>query len=409
MHHRFLARTIAALCLMVPIGWLALGQAQPPARPAPDTEQATTRDNFAPEARKRRRLSREEFEKATKTDEEADRATEERTIPRAATALKSRPRVIPPHRLTRDVMLGAHPAARTANTDGKEWQITLKNAFIEKYKNRATLTTPYQVVAHRYHPVSEDGDAHVAGLSDEVGLPCVAELMNVKDLPEAKQLVEDHEESGQLVPVVGVPRLWCEHPDQHRPAGPQIQDDVIPEYVDSNPNHVFEIHPIVRIGNVSVSSSFQPIPPAFERVYDAKKAFDYYESITCRIVPDPANQTTTLYTPKARYNYVKFVLKTEEDQQFITIDGRFVRCSVQSADGEPVAHNRRMVFVKDTPPEKAIRNQPKGTTLTVLGIPRIDLALVSYRTRVSDAKPEALEWNLPYEIIVVGVYTGEEL
>ena len=40
----------------------------------------------------------------------------------------------------------------------------------------------------------------------------------------------------------------------------------------------------------------------------------------------------------------------------------------------------------------------------VLGIPRIDLALVSYRTRVADTRPEVLEWNLPYELIVVGVY-----
>jgi hypothetical protein len=40
----------------------------------------------------------------------------------------------------------------------------------------------------------------------------------------------------------------------------------------------------------------------------------------------------------------------------------------------------------------------------LLGIPRIDLALVSYRTRVSDTKPEVLNWNLPYEVIVVGVY-----
>jgi len=42
--------------------------------------------------------------------------------------------------------------------------------------------------------------------------------------------------------------------------------------------------------------------------------------------------------------------------------------------------------------------------LHVLGIPRIDLALVSWRVRNAGTRPEALRWDLPYEIIVVGVF-----
>jgi hypothetical protein len=48
------------------------------------------------------------------------------------------------------------------------------------------------------------------------------------------------------------------------------------------------------------------------------------------------------------------------------------------------------------------RNLKKGDRLPVLGTPRIDLALVSWRAKYAKDRPEVLNWNLPYEIIAVG-------
>jgi hypothetical protein len=45
-----------------------------------------------------------------------------------------------------------------------------------------------------------------------------------------------------------------------------------------------------------------------------------------------------------------------------------------------------------------------GECILVLGIPRVDLALVSWRIRHGG---DALRWSLPYEIIAVGVYDDE--
>jgi hypothetical protein len=104
---------------------------------------------------------------------------------------------------------------------------------------------------------------------------------------------------------------------------------------------------------------------------------------------------------------VEFKLRLEEDDQFLTFDGRIVRCTALTVDGQELAGNRRMVFVKNTLPEKAVRDLRKGDELHVLGIPRIDLAVVSWRARNAAERPEALHWNLPYEIIVVGVYQDE--
>jgi hypothetical protein len=63
-----------------------------------------------------------------------------------------------------------------------------------------------------------------------------------------------------------------------------------------------------------------------------------------------------------------------------------------------------MVFVKDSPPEKIVRALPPGSRLHVFGLPRINLAEIASRITESDRRPELLTGNLPYEIVIVGVY-----
>ena len=70
-------------------------------------------------------------------------------------------------------------------TAAKQRVVRLRNAFIDKYKNRVTLSTPYRVISYKTHRATEDGDAHVAGLPEDVGLACVAEIMNIKSFQGA--------------------------------------------------------------------------------------------------------------------------------------------------------------------------------------------------------------------------------
>jgi hypothetical protein len=81
-----------------------------------------------------------------------------------------------------------------------------------------------------------------------------------------------------------------------------------------------------------------------------------------------------------------------------------VFASVHDLDGNLLVRNRRMVFVKDSEPEKRVKSLKKGDALHVLGVPRINLALLSWRINNFKKNPGVLNWNLPYEIIVVGVY-----
>ena len=387
-----LVRTAMTLVILL-CGGLAVWSGGEPA-----AKQAGSRDNFHPGAGTLKRLSGEELDKALAKGFDEDAPSAKKTK-KDTPQSKGKGKGAPAHHLTRDVATG--DLADQSNSKLK--RITLRNTFIEKYKNRVTISTPFRVVfaAKKPHPADQDGDLHVAGLGDEVGLACVAGVMNAKDFQGVVELMNKLQASEELTPLTGAWRLWCEHPGKF----PHTQDDVIPPYKSTNPDHVFEIHPITQVGNFELLSSLKPIPGYDPK--DAEKAFGIYESLSCTIIPDPEQQTTTILTPGVGYNYVEFNLQLEEDDQFLTVDGRIVRCSALTVDGKQLVSNRRMVFVKNTAPEKAVRSLHKGDVLHVLGIPRIDLAVVSWRARSADAHSEALQWNLPYEIIVVGVYQEE--
>src|SRR5438046_4617451 len=77
-------------------------------------------------------------------------------------------------------------------------EITLKNEFIEQFKNTATISVSFVVdKAHvRPNPATKDGDLHVAGRADEVGLAIVAEIMNAASQKTAVDAIHAAEGQG---------------------------------------------------------------------------------------------------------------------------------------------------------------------------------------------------------------------
>jgi hypothetical protein len=71
-----------------------------------------------------------------------------------------------------------------------------------------------------------------------------------------------------------------------------------------------------------------------------------------------------------------------------------------------VARGVRVGFVEGSDPDKKQQQLNEGVCMKVLGIPRVDLALVSWRIEHKDNPdfPDALRWSLPYEIIAVGIF-----
>lgn len=280
-----------------------------------------------------------------------------------------------------------------------ETRITLKKSFVEKYKNRATISVDFEIDHAKAGPNSisaggKDGDLHISGRSTPVGLPLVVEIMNAKEQPGA--VADAKAKQGETVPVSGAWRLWMEHGG----GVDQIQGSAVQPAEDTNPDHVFQIHPLTSFDGHNLTTTFSPIPGY--TAYPAQDAFLHYERV--RSVISQKSSTITIATSMAGYNYVEFVLEANGPPQEVA-DGYFVMATVrESGDSdEMVVRNRRMVFAKGTPPAERAQALTKGDRVHVLGVPRVDLALVSWRAAHGAEQPEVLRWSLPYEIVVVAL------
>jgi hypothetical protein len=294
--------------------------------------------------------------------------------------------------------------------------IVLKKSFVSKYKNRALVDTPLTPFFASPKPKapSQDGDVHIASTaSKEVGLVLVAEICNSKSQLDAFHRVQDAIKNHETIPVTGVWRLWCEHGgDNTFSQGAEIDDPT-----DTNPDHVFEIHPLTTVDGQDVRASFIGITGYTYK--DAEDAFQRYEALPSHITSTAS--TISVRTRMAGFNYVQFQIRLEEDPPAATnqFDSTFVYSSIYALDGSKVvggaqkatpAHPRRglrrMVFVRGTPPDELVHTLHKGSVLNVVGIPRIDLALVEWRASHT-AIQGAADWSLPYEMVILDASVAE--
>lgn len=280
-----------------------------------------------------------------------------------------------------------------------EIQIYLKKSFIESYKMRATINVDDFIIdkAHeRPNPPSKDGDLHIAGRSKTIGFPVVAEIMNAKYFQNAVKLVHTWENTNTSVKVSGIWRIWCEH------AGDDIQEQGknINKITTTNPNHVFEIHPVVGLGDLNLGDSLVPIDGFTYKI--CQDAFLRFENTPCRIIPN--GDSILIETRGVGYNYVEFKVQLRDDEEIVeSEDGYFIICKILDLDDEIVSQKTRVVFAKNTEPAKSLDTFKKQKSLHVVGITRMNLSLVSWRLEESKNNPRVLDWNLPLEMVVVAV------
>ena len=281
----------------------------------------------------------------------------------------------------------------------KDVEIEIGRSFIEAYKNLVTMHAALTVDKAMASPipVSLDGDLHFAGRAPQVALPIVAEIANARDQKAAIDLVHGAEGTGKPVMVSGVWRIWPEHPGRSA----EEQGKPLPAFDTANPDHVFEIHPITAIGRLQLLGSFIPVEGF--KPGDAQRTFGIYEKAPCTLTVKP--KTISIVTETGLYNDVEFIMNISADRQVVVADGRFVIASARDLSGRLLVERLRMVFARGTPPEVAVRSRRPGDQLHVYGIPRLDFAEISRRVMGSRTNPALLTHNLPYEIIILGVYT----
>jgi hypothetical protein len=289
-----------------------------------------------------------------------------------------------------------------------EITVALTKGFVKKYKDKATIPTTFNIDKHHNSPNpigsgSDDGDIHIAGRDNVVRLPMVAEIINGAKESSAMDLLLNST-AGEEVALIGVWRLWFEHPGSED----QIQGEEVPKPKNTNPDHIFEFHPVVKFGDVDCLDSFAPIEDEDEeaefRGYPAEKAFGAYENRPGTITK--SNTAIMITSNKAGYNYAEFQIRLAGKPKDVG-DGYIVFANVynakaKSSDDPVFEDSRRMVFVKGTKPADAVKDLKKGAKLHVLGIPRVNLNEVFAIASGLQGDEEYSE-GLPYEMIIVAV------
>ena len=286
--------------------------------------------------------------------------------------------------------------------------VSLTKGFVQKNKDRATISTTFNVDHFHKKPNkigsgSEDGDIHIAGRDSVVFLPMVAEILNGKRENDTFKFLMGLTE-GQEVSLTGVWRLWFEHPGSED----QIQKkNSVPIPENTNPDHIFEFHPITKFGNFDCRDSFLPVAdgPKEFRGYSADKAFADYEKR-----PGTITKTTNgimITSNQAKYNYVEFEMRLTGKPKEVA-DGYIVLANVFNAgaadEDDPLTEQpRRMIFVKGSPPGDKIATMSKGDSLHVLGVPRVNLNEVFAIANGMSGHDEYAFGGLPYEIIIVAL------
>src|SRR3954471_13763422 len=92
------------------------------------------------------------------------------------------------------VLLVALMAGATEAADPK-FEVQLKRAWVEFYKDRASVDANMVIHHSHQHPNtvgsgSDDGDLHFSGESKEIGLPFVAEVTNAASETKAVEYIK---------------------------------------------------------------------------------------------------------------------------------------------------------------------------------------------------------------------------
>ena len=289
--------------------------------------------------------------------------------------------------------------------------VRLRNSFIEQFKNRATVSGLKFRIGRVKQAVNtigaggEDGDLHMSGRpGSEVALPMVAEIVNaglklkgggLSDPQKAVALAKPLKANTEVT-MSGVWRLWFEHP----PSVTLVQGQTVPLPTTTNPDHIFEIHPVTEFNGQSTVASFVPIPGY--TAYAAAKAFGAYEKLQFRV--NKGSAFTTVASTKAGYNYTEFDAVLAGNAIDMN-DGVFVLANILDKKGgkSVVASPRRLVFAKDTPAARVFvaGNHKKGAAWRLLGIPRVNLDKLM--ADAEEHRGEDVSVRGTYEMIVVGV------
>lgn len=277
-------------------------------------------------------------------------------------------------------------------------EVLLKNSWLSKFKNRVTMDLTYRLDKAHKKPnaigeKSEDGDMHLAGRSTQVGLPFVVEIVNAALPAHASVLQSVKDLAGQsgTISIAGAWRLWFEHPASTA----QHQGSPVGVPANTNPAHVFEIHPATRWATDELDESFVPIPGF--TAHDADTAFGRYEKMVVTVTK--GSSFTSFEAKTIGYNYTEFTMILTSVAEDV-VDGSMALAKIADLSGNIIVSSpRRMVFVKGTKPAAIIATAKKGNRFRALAVPRLNLERLMEKAKSG----KSVNVQGAYEMIIVGI------
>lgn len=268
-------------------------------------------------------------------------------------------------------------------------------SFLKKHaKNVSAKTKAWNIKVGPIHKEKDDGDVHF-GVNTELGFNTVGEIMNAKDEKETSvKYLKEKGSNKDTVVLTGVWRIWCEHSGSEKYV--HGKQDIV---TTSNPNHIFEIHPITKIDDRNILGTIKRTD-GFE-YYTAAYAIPKYDDVPFSIRKKGSKVLIT--TKAAFYNYINMKIKVV-DKPVESEDGNglFVYCQILDDHYEVIAHKRKLVFLKDTEAYNKLKEMKEESVMEVYGMPRWNFSLILWRLENSKNDKSILDWNLPYEIVVTG-------
>lgn len=282
-------------------------------------------------------------------------------------------------------------AISSARSDAAK--VLLKDSWLKANKNHVTVRVSCRLEEslkspHGISSSGNDGDIHMACRCPDIGLPMVAEIVNARQFRPVVDAAFQGAQDKKTETLTGVWRLWLEHPPK---SGSQTQGATVPAPGSSNPDHVFEIHPLTQFGGEDLRAGFVPIPGY--SAYPAKKAFDYYEKREFTV--SRKSGFTAIEGGTAKLNYATFPL-TLDAKPHKRPGGWIVLATIDGVLAIP----RRMVIADGTPPATLISVAKKGDRFQALGIPRINLDKVDNELK-NTSGPKT--YNGGYEMIIMAL------
>jgi hypothetical protein len=270
-------------------------------------------------------------------------------------------------------------------------------SFIEANRQRITIEADFTVdAAAPINPKAFDGDIHIAGRSPAIGLRLVAEIKNAKLAPRAVRVVREAERSRQPVRVMAVMRYWPEHAI----GLPHRQGEPMPRLPNANPDHVFELHPLIRVADIDLRANLKPVEGYSPG--HATSTFRLYErsELDFRVV----SNRVYLKTPAGLWNDVHFLLELTDAGTTVREDGQYLVGRARDLQGNLLVDSIRVLLVRDSPPDLALKDRPAGRSFHVWGLPRVSFDGLA---RLIEAAGSDNAWRtakLPYEILIIGIY-----